>query len=126
MLMKKVDSSNFDELILKSDKPCVIEFYSKGCHLCRALTPVMERLAVKYANRLKFFKINSDQEPSFSDEYLDGGVPTIQVFSKGIPPVLIEYPEKPDEITGYPRQYLDQWLYYYLVSYDVLKGAKSD
>jgi len=126
MIVKKVNSSNFDDLVLQSDLPCVVKFYSKGCYLCRSLHPVYERLAEKYANRLNFFRVNSEDDPKFSDVYLDGGVPTIQVFSKGIPPVLVEYPAEPDDITGYPRDYLDQWLYYYLISYDVLKGAKHN
>ena len=126
MIVKKLDSSNFDDLVIQSDKPCVVKFYNKGCHLCRALYPVFERLAEKYANRLRFFRIDSEDDPLFSDPYLDGGVPTIQIFSKGIPPVLIGYPEEPDEITGYPRDYLDQWLYFYLISYSVLKGAKHN
>jgi thiol-disulfide isomerase/thioredoxin len=126
MIVRKVDSSNFAELVLNSDKPCVVSFYSKGCHLCRGLHPIYERLSEKYVNRLKFFKIDADAEPSFSDEYLDGGIPTIQLFSKDIPPVLIEYPEEPDELSGYSRKYLDQWLYFYLLSYTLLKGKKNN
>ncbi len=125
MIVKRVDSSNFDNLVLKSKVPCVVKFYNKGCHLCSALHPIFENLADKYANKFKFFRVDTENEPEFSDEFLDGGVPTIQVFSSGIPPVLVEYPEDPDERTGYSKDYLDQWLYFYLVSYKVLQGAKN-
>ena len=71
--------------------------------------------------------VDSIEEEALSEPYLDGGVPTIQVFYKDIPAVLIEYPEDPNQVSGYSRDYLDQWLYFYLVSYSVIKdGIKND
>jgi len=126
MMVRRVDSTSFDEFVLKSDKPCVVKFYNKGCYLCRGLAPVFDTLAQKYANRLNFFTVDSEEDPEFSDVYLDGGVPTIRIFNKDIPSILIDYPEEPDGMTGYPRDYLDQWFYFYLVSYAVIKGGMKN
>lgn len=123
MMVKKVDSSNFDDLVLSSHKPTVVKFYSRDCYLCRGLSPVFDTLASKYAHKLDFYKVDVDEDSELSEPYLDGGVPTIQIFYRDIPPVLIEYPQedKIHPVTGYAHDYLDQWLYFYLVSFSVLE-----
>lgn len=120
-MIKKLDSSNFESTLKNSDKPCVVKFYSRDCYLCRGLAPVFDSISNKYANRINFYMVDSVKESDLSEPFLDGGVPTIQVFYKDMPPVLIEYPEEPNEVSGYPRDYLDQWLYFYLVSFAVIK-----
>lgn len=128
MIVEKVNSSNFEQLVLNTETPVVVKFYSRDCYLCRGLSPVFEHLASKYGHKLKFYRIDIDDEQDLSEPYLDGGVPTIQIFYKDIPPVLVQYPEeeKAHPVTGYPSDYLDQWLYFYLVSFSIIKGAKSD
>lgn len=125
-MIKKLNSDNFKSTLENSEKPCVVKFYSKDCYLCRGLAPVFDSVAHKYANRLNFYIVDSNKEAALSEPYLDGGVPTIQVFYKDIPSVLIEYPEEPNQVSGYSRDYLDQWLYFYLVSYSVIKGSLNN
>ena len=122
----KLNSTNFDVVIGNSKKPCVVKFYSRGCYVCRGLAPVYETLERKYGHKFNFYSVDTEESPDTSDPFLDGGVPTIQVFNTGMPPVLIEYPEEPNSVSGYSMDYLDKWLYFYLVSYSVIKGAKSN
>ena len=70
--------------------------------------------------------MNTFDQMELSELFLDGGVPTIRIFNETYPPVLLPYPEEPDPISGYSGEYLDKWLFHYLLSYSVMKGAEIE
>lgn len=121
MFVKKTNPDNLLKNISDSELPVVVKFYDTNCYLCNGLAEPYERLAREHIGRFKFFKVNINEDEKFCQRYLDGGIPTIQVFIKPESPILIEYPENEDPITGYPYSYLDKWLYHFSLSYDAIK-----
>ena len=125
-MIVELDSENFEREVLNSIRPCIVKFYNGGCHLCAGLTPVFARLQEKYGHDMKFASIDTWKNYEKTEKYLDGGVPTIQIFSKDNNPVLVKYPEEPSPYTGYPREYLDKWIYNYLLSYYVMETNRKE
>ena len=126
-MITKITADNIKKEVFDSPRPCVVKFYNKGCPLCSRLSLVYEKFSKKYGQYLKFGKVDTWEEDSnFYNKYLDGGIPTIQVFYKQLSPVLIPYPNKPDIHTGYGRDYLDKWFYNYILSFQMLQGNRDE
>ena len=121
MLTRRVKPDDFVEKIIDCELPSVVKFYDNNCPLCNGLADPFERLAKKYIGKFKFFKINIKDDLDFCDRYLDGGIPTILVFLNTDTPILVDYPEEEDPISGYPFDYLDRWLYHFDLSYKSIK-----
>ena len=124
--MIELDSENFEREALNSIRPCIVKFHNNGCHLCAGLHPVFARLQEKYGQSIKFASLDTWKNFEIAEPYLDGGVPTIQIFAKDYAPVLVEYPDEPTQNTGYPEDYLANWIYNYLLSYFVYEAKKKN
>ena len=124
-MIVELDSENFEREALNSIRPCIVKFHNNGWHLCAGLAPVFARLQKKYGQSMKFANIDTWKSFETAKPYLDGGVPTIQIFLRDNDPVLVEYPEEPSPYTGYPREYLDKWIYNYLLSYYIMEAKKE-
>lgn len=72
-----VSKKQFESEVLGSDIPVVVDFYATWCPPCRALEPVLDRLAVEFAGQVKFVKVNSDEESELVDEYDVTSLPTL-------------------------------------------------
>ena len=79
----EIDESNFEGEVLKADVPVIVEFGATWCGPCRALEPMLERLAQKYGAQRKFATINVDDSPAIATRYGVRGTPTLVVFAKG-------------------------------------------
>jgi thioredoxin 1 len=90
------DSGRFDEDVLRSSVPVLLDLWSPTCGPCRAIAPHIERLAQKHAGRLKVVKANTAQEPTFRDRFSLLGVPTLIMFAGGkeVDRVVGGYPQK--------------------------------
>ena len=75
--------ANFDEEVLKSEKPVLIDFWAPWCGPCRAIGPVVEELAVAYRDRVKVAKINIDENPKTATVYGVMSIPTLVLFKGG-------------------------------------------
>jgi len=115
---------NFNNLILKSKKPCFVRFGHDGCPLCANLKPAIRSLEEKYCEGIDFFLVDTTNNMETVQEYLDGGVPTIGIFNDGIFS-LIPYPEEPHYFTGYYEEDLDEHCYHYLLSLEIRKLANE-
>jgi len=122
----ELNSESFEREALNSIRPCIVKFYNTGCHLCAGLTPVFARLHKKYGQQMKFATMDTWNHGEVADQYLDGGIPTIRIFLKGYPSILVEYPEEPSPYTGYPEDYLDKWIYNCLLSYLAMEANKRE
>lgn len=123
-MIVELNAENFEKEVLNSARPCIVKFHNNGCHLCAGLVSVFAKLQKKYGHNMKFANIDTWKHHEVAKEYLDGGVPTIQIFLRDHNPVLVEYPEEPSPYTGYPKDYLDKWVYNYLLSYFVMEVEK--
>jgi len=76
-------SQNFDKHIERNDIPVVIDFWAPWCGPCRAMAPIFDRAAKELEPRIRFAKVNVDEEPSTAARYGIRGIPTLIVFDHG-------------------------------------------
>lgn len=82
-MAKIVNDSNFEEEVLKSELPVLVDFFATWCGPCRMLGPVIEKLAVELEGKAKIVKLDIDESPETTDEYGIMAVPTLIVFKDG-------------------------------------------
>jgi thioredoxin 1 len=75
--------ANFDELVIKSGKPVLVDFWAEWCGPCRMVGPVVEELATEYGEKVTIGKLNVDDNPSVSMQFGIRNIPTILFFKNG-------------------------------------------
>lgn len=81
--MIHVSDENFDQEVLKADKPSIVDFWAPWCGPCRALSPMVEELAVTYKGRIKVAKLNIDDSPLTAEKLGVRSIPTLMLFKDG-------------------------------------------
>jgi thioredoxin 2 len=76
-------AATFDKHLERNDIPVVVDFWAPWCGPCRAMAPIFERAAKELEPRVRFAKINVDEEPSIAGRYGIRGIPTLIVFERG-------------------------------------------
>jgi thioredoxin 1 len=79
----EVTDATFTDEVLRSDVPVVVDFWAEWCPPCHKLVPILDALAEEYGDRLRFVKLNSDDNPETSRAYHIQSMPTLTVFRKG-------------------------------------------
>ena len=79
----EVNDANFEQEVLKSEQPVLVDFWAAWCAPCRMLTPTVEAVAEKYQGKAKVVKLNVDENIDSSSRYGIKGIPTLILFSKG-------------------------------------------
>jgi len=74
---------NFDEEVIKSELPVLVDFWAEWCGPCRMLGPTIEALADEYTGRVKVFKMDVDSNPNTPPKFHVRGIPTVILFKGG-------------------------------------------
>jgi len=79
----EVTDANFEEEILKSSVPALVDFWAPWCGPCKSIAPVIEELAADYGDKVKFAKLNVDDNPKTPSKYDVRGIPNLVIFKSG-------------------------------------------
>ena len=97
-----ITETNFEQEVLKSELPVLLDFWATWCGPCRMLGPVVEEIAVKYAGRLKVGKVNVDEQPALASAFGVSSIPLLVVMKDG---------KIADAAVGYqPQESVEQML----------------
>ena len=83
--MSPVTEATFEQEVLNSEKPVIVDFWAEWCGPCHAVAPVLERIAEERADELKLVKVNIDEEQGLAIRYGVQSIPTILLFKGGEP-----------------------------------------
>ena len=80
-----VTETSFEQEVLQSDKPVIVDFWAEWCGPCHAVAPVLDKIAEERSDELRLVKVNIDEEPSLAQKYGIVSIPTIVLFKNGEP-----------------------------------------
>ncbi len=96
----EVSDATFDQEVLRSEQPVLVDFWAVWCGPCKAISPVVDSLAATYAGKLKVAKVNVDENGATPSRYGIRGIPTLLLFKGG---------KVADQIVGYvPESVIDE------------------
>ncbi len=97
---------NFEEEVLKSDRPVLVDFWAEWCAPCRMMAPAVDAVAQEYAERAKVGKVNVDENQSVTSRYNIRGIPTLLLFNRGQVQEQIKGATSKDAIVKMLEKYL--------------------
>ena len=81
--LRTVDEATFDELVLRSDKPVLVDFWAEWCPPCHQIAPVLAQIGAERKDQLTVLKLNADENPAISAGYRVMALPTLMLFRQG-------------------------------------------
>lgn len=98
----EIKDSDFNDKILNSDKPVLVDFWAPWCGPCKQLSPIVDQLAKEMEGKVQVYKCNIDENPETPSKYAVRGIPTLMIFKKG---KLID-----TKVGSLPKSSLYEWV----------------
>ena len=84
-MVKEVTDATFEQDVVQSDRPVVVDFWAPWCGPCRVVSPILDDLATEHADRVDFVKLNVDENPQSASRFNVLSIPTVILFERGQP-----------------------------------------
>ena len=97
-----VSDASFEQDVLKSDSPVLVDYWAEWCGPCKMIAPVLDEIAKDYAGRLTVAKMDIDDNPVTPNEYAVRGIPTMLLFRDG---KLLD-----QKVGAMPKSALKDWI----------------
>jgi len=81
--VKVVTDSNFEGEVVKHTGPVLVDFWAPWCGPCKMMSPVVDSVAAKYGDKVKFVKLNTDENPLTASHFQISGIPSLLLFKNG-------------------------------------------
>lgn len=81
--VKVIDSNNFEDEVINSDLPVLVDFWAAWCGPCKMIAPIIDQLADDFEGRAKFAKVNVDEQGELSSQFKIMSIPTLMLFKDG-------------------------------------------
>jgi thioredoxin 1 len=81
--LKQVTEATFDQEVLKSDKPVLVDFWAEWCGPCRMVAPILEQISQEHGDKLEIVKLNTDENPEIASRYGVLNIPMLNVYVNG-------------------------------------------
>jgi thioredoxin 1 len=78
-----ITKNNFENEVLKSDKPVLLDFWANWCGPCKMLSPIVSQISEKYADTVKVVKVNVDEQPELAAAFQVASIPMLIVMKQG-------------------------------------------
>ena len=78
-----VTDSSFEDEVLSSDKPVIVDYWAEWCGPCKMISPILDEIASEYTGKIKVAKLNIDDNPQTPPKYGIRGIPTLMLFKNG-------------------------------------------
>ncbi len=97
-----VTDTNFEDEVLQSDKPVVVDFWAEWCGPCKQLSPIVDELADEMKDQIKVVKVNIEEALEAPTKYGVRGIPTLMIFKDG---QVVD-----TRVGGMPKSQLQEWI----------------
>ena len=102
MATVKVTDASFEQDVLRSTEPVVVDFWAEWCGPCRMIAPALEEIAGSLGEKVKIVKLNVDENPQTAAKYNIKSIPTLMIFKNGA--------MASRQVGAAPKQKLEQWI----------------
>jgi thioredoxin 1 len=84
-MVRDVTDASFEQDVVQSERPVVVDFWAPWCGPCRVVSPILEDIAAAHGDRVEFLKLNVDDNPATASRYNVLSIPTVILFERGEP-----------------------------------------